>query len=266
MKLLFLLLSCLAFAADENLETYELSDLPCNGERASEYGYAFESIMGLPTSELEGGRRLVQFCLETDSCKLLDIALERYQVCADAPNAITRGRLLAGLPDKHNWANSETHRCAREGGYCSCTGNVVYTKRCAGTFSCNEASWNTVVRKRWNSNHKSNVVGGVWCKNSKFGGDPFPGHDKQCFCHPKQDVPDRFDYIAKWTEAACHDACGYPGAAVFTDPWFRGLFCGFRCTGGCPAQAIAFAAGRSHTWDLGSCIEACYCVAKGWTA
>merc|ERR1711884_170714 len=109
-------------------------------------------------------------------------------------------RQLAGLPDRYGWANGGTHRCANEGGYCSCTGNVVYTKKCAGTFSCNRASWGRVVSERWNSNHKANVNGGVRCNNGNFGGDPFPGHDKQCFCHPVQQQPTQYDYVQKWTE------------------------------------------------------------------
>merc|ERR1711897_16370 len=54
---------------------------------------------------------------------------------------------------------------------------VVPTKKAAGTFSCNRASWGTVVSRRWNSNHKANVNGGVRCNNGNFGGDPFPGHE-----------------------------------------------------------------------------------------
>merc|ERR1712116_28050 len=80
----------------------------------------------------------------------------------------SHGRLLAGLPDRYNWANSDTHRCANEGGWCACDGNVVYTKKCKGTFSCSQANWGEVVYRRWNSNHKSDVSGGIWCNNGNL--------------------------------------------------------------------------------------------------
>merc|ERR1712012_945709 len=128
-------------------------------------------------------------------------------------NAVSR-RLLAGLPDRYGWANGDTHRCANEGGYCACDGNVVYTKKCAGTFSCNRASWGRVVSERWNSNHKANVNGGV----------------------------------------------------RFSSDWWKGVWCGFSCTGACPARAAAFALGREHTFPIEQCAEHCYCVFKGWTA
>jgi len=180
-------------------------------------------------------------------------------------NAVNR-RLLAGLPDRYGWANGETHRCANEGGWCACDGNVVYTKKCAGTFSCNRASWGRVVSERWNSNHKANVNGGVRCNNGNFGGDPFPGHDKQCFCHPVQQQPTQYDYVQKWTERRCNQQCGSPGASWFSSDWWKGVLCGFSCTGACPIQAAAFAAGREHTFPIESCAEHCYCVFKGWTA
>merc|ERR1719374_199870 len=102
--ILLLLFWCLSTAAQDSGETPVLTDLSCNGERASEIGYAFESITGLPISEMEGGQRLAQFCLETDKCELLDVALDRYRVCTDAVREQrSQGRLLAGLPDKHNW-------------------------------------------------------------------------------------------------------------------------------------------------------------------
>jgi len=180
-------------------------------------------------------------------------------------NAVSR-RLLAGLPDRYGWANGDTHRCANEGGYCACDGNVVYTKKCAGTFSCNRASWGRVVSERWNSNHKANVNGGVRCNNGNFGGDPLPGHDKQCFCHPRQEQPTQYDYVQKWTERRCNQQCGSPGAGWFSSDWWKGVWCGFSCTGACPARAAAFALGREHTFPIEQCAEHCYCVFKGWTA
>jgi len=175
-------------------------------------------------------------------------------------------RQLAGLPDRYGWANGRTYRCANEGGWCPCFGNVVYTKKCSGTFSCNQAGWGRVVANRWNSNHRSNVRGFIPCNNGAFGGDPFPGHDKQCFCHPRQEQPTQYDYVQKWTERRCNQQCGSPGAGWFSSDWWKGVMCGFSCTGACPIQAAAFAAGREHTFPIESCAEHCYCVFKGWTA
>merc|ERR550519_1107558 len=145
--------------------------------------------------------------MSNEDCDVVDAALAEYPIPDDedlesnfpateeAIMPVTNnghGRLLAGLPDRYNWANSDTHRCANEGGWCACDGNVVYTKKCQGTFSCNQANWGEVVSNRWNSNHKSDVNGGVRCNNGNFGGDPFPGHDKQCFCHPRQTAPAQY--------------------------------------------------------------------------
>jgi len=268
----------------------------------SEIGYAMESLAGSSYPELV---QSIAACAADDDCDQVEAALAAYPI-PDAETveslfpAIDEGevpafegevpafeegempafeeavdsaedsadgrRLLAGLPDRYGWANGETHRCANEGGWCSCDGNVVYTKKCAGTFSCNRASWGTVVSRRWNSNHKANVNGGVRCNNGNFGGDPFPGHDKQCFCHPKQDQPTRFDYVQKWTERRCNQECGRPGDRWFSSGWWKGVLCGFSCTGACPVRAAAFVAGREHTFPIEQCAEHCYCVFKGWTA
>jgi len=213
------------------------------------------------------GRRQLAVDEEAEVPAVVDLqvpAFEEAEVSVE-DNADDR-RQLAGLPDRYGWANGETHRCASEGGWCSCDGNVVYTKKCAGTFSCNTASWGRVVSERWNSNHKANVNGGVRCNNGNFGGDPFPGHDKQCFCHPRQEQPTQFNYVQKWTEQRCNQQCGSPGAGFFSSDWWKGVWCGFSCTGACPVRAAAFAAGREHTFPIEQCAEHCYCVFKGWTA
>merc|ERR1712241_280256 len=129
------------------------------------------------------GRRQLAIAEEAQVPAVVDLqvpAFEESEVSVE-DNADDR-RQLAGLPDRYGWANGRTYRCANEGGWCPCFGNVVYTKKCTGMFSCNQASWGRVVSKRWNSNHKANVRGWVRCNNGNFGGDPFPGHDKQCFC------------------------------------------------------------------------------------
>jgi len=262
---------------------------------ASEIGYAMESFAGSSYPELV---QSIAGCTADDDCELVEAALAAYPIPDDeyveslfpeigepevpaveeavvsaVEEAVTSEedsadgrRQLAGLPDRYGWANGETHRCANEGGWCACDGNVVYTKKCAGTFSCNRASWGRVVSERWNSNHKANVNGGVRCNNGNFGGDPFPGHDKQCFCHPRQEQPTQYDYVQKWTERRCNQQCGRPGAGWFSSDWWKGVWCGFSCTGVCPARAAAFAAGREHTFPIEECAEHCYCVFKGWTA
>jgi len=231
-------------------------------------------------------------------------------------NADGRRQLFGpGLPDRYGWANGGTYWCANEGGWCPCYGHVTYTKKCAGTFSCNQASWETVVSQRWLSNHRANVVSGsIPCNNAHMKGDPWPGYDKQCFCHPsdswyygrrqlaideeaevpaveeavmsaednaddrrhlaglpdrygwaRQEQPTQYDYVQKWTEPRCNQQCGSPGAGWFSSDWWKGVWCGFSCTGVCPARAAAFAAGREHTFPIGQCAEHCYCVFKGWT-
>merc|ERR550517_1875303 len=163
----------------------------------------------------------------------LDVALAAYPIPDDEDlDAATEeavmpaqddghGRRLAGLPDRYNWANSDTHRCANEGGWCACDGNV--------------------------------------------GGDPFSGHDKQCFCHPRQTAPAQYDYVQKWTQAKCYQTCGRPGANWWSGDFWKGVWCGFSCTGTCPIRAAAFVAGREHTYPIEECAEFCYCVFKGWT-
>jgi len=239
----------------------------------SQIGYALESFGGYTYP--------AQFVQTLDSCMAnevcLDVAIAAYPIPDDEDlDAATEeaimpeqddghGRRLAGLPDRYNWANSDTHRCANEGGWCACDGNVVYTKKCQGTFSCNQANWGEVVSNRWNSNHKSDVNGGVRCNNGNFGGDPFPGHDKQCFCHPRQTAPAQYDYVQKWTQAKCYQTCGRPGANWWSNDFWKGVWCGFSCTGACPIRAAAFVAGREHTYPIEDCAEFCYCVFKGWT-
>merc|ERR1719463_617714 len=153
---------------------------------ASEIGYAMESFAGSSYPELV---QSLAGCSADDDCELVEAALAAYPIPDDeyvesrfpeigeavvsaVEEAVTSEedsadgrRQLAGLPDRYGWANGETHRCANEGGWCACDGNVVYTKKCAGTFSCNRASWGRVVSERWNSNHKANVNGGVRCNN-----------------------------------------------------------------------------------------------------
>merc|ERR1712156_685458 len=224
-------------------------------------------IQPIPSFSSLFGRRQLAVDEEAEVPAVVDLqvpAFEEAEVSVE-DNADDR-RQLAGLPDRYGWANGETHRCASEGGWCSCDGNVVYTKKCAGTFSCNTASWGRVVSENWNSNHKANVNGGVRCNNGNFGGDPFPGHDKQCFCHPRQEQPTQFNYVQKWTEQRCNQQCGSPGARFFSSDWWKGVWCGFSCTGACPVRAAAFAAGREHTFPIEQCAEHCYCVFKGWTA
>jgi len=269
--LFFTLLLALVFGTSEGV---------VGGQKPSgaAVGYSLQCVLGLPKEEFEDFKHLATFCMEQETCKLIEMALEQCplppaeesllpefqapeeqaepeQKAMGSDSGRTR-RLLPGLPDKHNWANGGTRHCANEGGWCSCTGNVVYTKKCAGTFGCNQADWGKVVSSRWNSNHRSNVNGGIHCNNGNFGGDPWSGHDKQCFCHPKEYALTPYQYVEKWTEAACLQTCG---------GFWGGLFCGFMCTGGCTAQAMAFASGRSHTFPAGSCYEFCYCVGNGWT-
>jgi len=247
----------------------------------SQIGYALESFGGYTYP--------AQFVQTLDSCMAnevcLDVAIAAYPIPDDEDlDAATEeaimpeqddghGRRLAGLPDRYNWANSDTHRCANEGGWCACDGNVVYTKKCQGTFSCNQANWGEVVSNRWNSNHKSDVNGGVWCNNGNFGGDPFSGHDKQCFCHPRQTSPSQYDYVQKWTRQKCYNTCGRPGANWWSNDFWKGVWCGFSCTGHCPIRAGAFVAGREQifgkeygvVFPIEDCAEFCYCVFKGWT-
>merc|ERR550519_1380409 len=85
--------------------------------------------------------------MSNEDCEVVDAALAEFPIPDEedlesnfpaTEEAIVpvksdgHGRLLA-LPDKH--------RCANEGGWCACDGNVVYTKKCQGTFSCNQANW-----------------------------------------------------------------------------------------------------------------------------
>jgi len=254
--LLLSALLLLVFAADVAVEE--------NWREASaaKLGYSLESLLGLPTDEFDALKNLLRFCAEEDNCHLLEVAVKEYPLVL----VNRRGRLLAGLPDKHNWANGETHRCANEGGWCHCTGNTVYTKKCKGSFSCNQANWQEVVSERWNSNHRSNVNGKIKCDNGSFGGDPWPGHDKQCFCHPKQEVPTApVTAPAPFTQSKCYSECGRPGSSWWSGDWVKGFWCGASCTGFCPIQVAAFIAGREHVFPTG-CAHTCYCVVKGWTA
>lgn len=330
-----------------------MAETPSSHSSGAEIGYALESFGGWTYSQFV---QSMETCLADEDCHIIDAALDAYPIPDDeyvesmfpaieeAENK-AHGRLLAGLPDKHNWANSGTRHCANEGGWCSCHGNVVYTKKCAGTFSCSQANWGTVVSNRYNSNHKSNVNDGVRCDNGNFGGDPWPGHDKQCFCHPHtirdtsgtcnsleyinigvenriggrsvesdwdgcrnrcrntdgclyftwwwdggchlggegtsltsfgwaatsgdcgvwSEPISQFDYVQKWTEEKCHSTCGRPGADWWSDDFWKGVYCGFSCTGSCTVRAAAFVAGREHTFPIEDCAEFCYCVFKGWT-
>jgi len=254
----------------------------------SEIGYALESFGGWTYPEFV---QSIEECAANDDCHLFEAALAAYpipdaeyveslfpaiddeaEVSASeeaeesSEDSADDRRLLAGLPDRYGWANGDTHRCANEGGWCDCTGNVVYTKKCAGTFSCSQADWGRVVSERYNSNHRENVDGGIRCDNGNFGGDPWPGHDKQCFCHPRQETQiTSYDYVQKWTERRCHQQCGRPGSNWWSGDFWKGVWCGFSCTGACPARAAAFAAGREHTFPIEECAEHCYCVFKGWT-
>jgi len=163
----------------------------------AEVGFALESLGGFTSSQLT---RALERCV-SDECEIVEAAVAAYPIpereyiettypeqveeaSVQAEDPAPRGRLLRGSPDKYDWANSGTRHCANEGGWCSCHGNVVYTRKCTGALSCNQADWADVVSARYNSNHKSNVNEGVKCSNSNFGGDPWPGYDKQCFCHP----------------------------------------------------------------------------------
>jgi len=86
-------------------------------------------------------------------------------------------------------ANENTHRCANENQWCACTGHVVYTRKCTEHGNCNQASWNTVMVENWYALFRQ-VEGGIQCSNSAFGGDPYRGKDKQCFCHPHPHTPE----------------------------------------------------------------------------
>merc|ERR1712113_782911 len=81
--------------------------------------------------------------------------------------------------------------------------------------------------------------------------------------HAKSSPPNSITY---WTEQRCNQQCGSPGAGFFSSDWWKGVWCGFSCTGACPIRAAAFAAGREHTFPIEQCAEHCYCVFKGWTA
>lgn len=206
-------------------------------------GYSLESLLAIPKDEVDQLEDLTRFCVEQKECHLLDIALEKYPLVishsddsmdlldsepeGETPEATdspvetlfgedTRGsRLRRDLGYRPEWANHETHKCASEGHYCSCTGNVVYTKRFPfGCIRCRTMSWQTVISGRYTSRHKANVVGGVHCSNGNFG-DPWPGHKKQCFCHPRQVQKTRFDYLRMWTKRKCHSVCGNKGKGLF---------------------------------------------------
>merc|ERR1712116_16361 len=58
---------------------------------------------------------------------------------------------------------------------------------------------------------------------------------------------------------------GRPGANWWSGDFWKGVWCGFSCTGTCPIRAAAFVAGREHTYPIEECAEFCYCVFKGWT-
>merc|ERR1712165_582365 len=133
----------------------------------SEIGYAMESFAGSSYPELV---QSIAGCAADDDCDEFEAALDAYPIpdeegevpaveeaVTSAEDSADGRRQLAGLPDRYGWANGRTYRCANEGGWCPCFGNVVYTKKCSGIFSCNQASWGRVVSERWNSNHKANV-------------------------------------------------------------------------------------------------------------
>jgi len=92
--------------------------------------------------------------------------------------------------DSFGWTNENTHRCSYENEWCECTGNVVYTRKCTGWGVCNQANWNTVMSLNWGARHRADVVDGIQCSNGAFGGDPWTGKDKQCFCHPHPQTPE----------------------------------------------------------------------------
>jgi len=152
--------------------------------------------------------------------------------------------------------NGGTTRCAREHQWCHCIGTVVYTKRCSRPIGCGEMSWHQAMSNSAICAFKVN--GGITCNNDVFG-DPFPGHDKQCFCHPK--VTEGLPYdkiIKKWTREACHAKCGNRDSDSWGDFW-KGVWCGFSCAGTCPIRLAAFMAGREHTFPLEDCAEFCFC-------
>jgi len=334
-----------------------IAEKPSSG---AEIGYALESSGEFTYPEFV---QTVESCMSDEDCHVVDDALHAYPIPDDEyveskfPAQVeeaamptenrARGRLLAGLPDRYKWGNAGTRHCANEGEWCACHGNVVYTKKCLSRWGgCNQANWAQVVARGFNSNHRSKVTGGIWCDNGIGGGDPFRGHDKQCFCHPHtvrdttkgtcsaleyvnmgmenriggrtvetdwvlcrdrcastdgclyftwwwdggchlggegtslahfgtpttsgncgiwSQPKTRFQYVQKWTEEKCHQTCGKPDSQPWSDDWWKGAFCGFSCTGGCTAQAMAFISGREHKFPIEACTEFCYCVAKGWT-
>jgi hypothetical protein len=292
-SLMLMLLVASATATEDASENQLLKWTNVGGAKL---GYSLESLLAIPDDQFDTFKDLFRFCAEQIDCQLLDVALEEYPlVISDSDDSMEplvsetieatpspsegsdsenpRGsrlrRGLAGLPDKHNWTNHETRKCANEGERCHCYGNVVYTKRypLGCVFGCRTMDWSTVVSQRLNSNRIYNVRSGIDCTNGAFGGDPWEGHKKQCFCHPHQEIKTRLEYLQKWSPAQCHSTCGKPGSF---EGFLKGFRCGFSCTGGCTASAISFATGRSNTFPIvGSfgqrCMEHCYCVGKGWT-
>lgn len=275
-SLMLMLLVASATATEDASEDQMLKWIEVGGAKV---GYSLESLLAIPADEFDTFKDLFQFCAEQDDCHLLDVALEQYPlVISDSdddfmvsetdeatPSPLDRlRRRLGGLPDKYGWANHETHKCANEGQYCHCDGNVVYTKRYpfGCMWGCRTMSWQKVVSERLTSKHRENVGSGIRCSNSAFGGDPWPSHKKQCFCHPKQKVKTRYEYLRMWTKDKCHSTCGKKGTF---EGFFKGMVCGFSCTGGCTAAAISFAAGKSSTFPLGRCAEHCYCIGRGWS-
>lgn len=72
-----------------------------------------------------------------------------------------------------NESDLEEYKCAGEGSWCTCTGEI----------------WYTAVGDCWykNSKSKKDVVGGVQCSNGEFG-DAAPGCNKKCTCYPDHDL------------------------------------------------------------------------------
>merc|ERR550534_3681557 len=69
--------------------------------------------------------------MSNEDCDVVDAALAEYPIPDDEDlESNFPATEEAIMPDRNNWANSDTHRCANEGGWCACDGNVVYTKKC----------------------------------------------------------------------------------------------------------------------------------------
>lgn len=155
--------------------------------------------------------------------------------------------------------NRATIMCANEGDFCPCQGVVTYTKKCGGFWSCDRLSWGALLGKNYSRRH-AQVRGGISCTNSAFGTDPWPGHDKQCYCHPASHEGTEYGAPPPnaWSKESCKKRFG--GMTGF----FKGFFLGMSCTFECPLRAATLRKKGNVVANFGGCTHSCYCVVNGW--